>query len=98
MRTELRHWTVTAAAIALGMAWIVAGILIASAYGITDSPKAPTWSVMVVAWLPIPMALAAVADIGLREFGRRPQRGTVPRAVGASLLLWAVAVLACLLS
>jgi hypothetical protein len=89
---------VTAVAIVLAGAWIAAGLLLGVAYGVSDTPDAPAWAVFIVAWLPLPIAPAVVADVALREFGRRARSGTVPRAVGASLLLWAVAAVACVVS
>jgi hypothetical protein len=77
-------------AAALGLAWILAGMLVAGVTGLTDEPEAPTWAVLIAAWLPVPMTLALVADVWLREFGTTRRDGTVPRAVIAALALWAI--------
>jgi hypothetical protein len=94
----MRHVIVLAAAIAFAVAWVAAGLLVGAGFGLTDAPRASTAAVMVVAWLPIPMALALVGDVGLREFGRRRRDATVPRAVAGSILIWLVALVACVLA
>jgi hypothetical protein len=85
-------------AAALGLAWILAGVLVAGVTGLTDEPEAPTWAVLIAAWLPLPMTLALVADVWLREFGTTRRDGTVPRAVIAALALWAICAIVALAS
>ncbi|MGZ8633000.1 MAG: hypothetical protein ACXWZZ_03975 [Solirubrobacteraceae bacterium] len=46
-------------AAALGLAWILAGVLVADVAGLTDEPGAPTWAVLIAAWLPMTLALVA---------------------------------------
>jgi hypothetical protein len=77
-------------AVALGIAWVLAGVIVAGVTGITDHPEAPTWAVLIAGWLPMPMALALVVDVFLREFGSVRRDGTVPRAVLAALAVWTI--------
>jgi hypothetical protein len=75
-------------AVGVSFAWILAGLVIAGMAGVTDEPEAPTWAVVITAWLPMPMALALIVDVVLREFGTQRRDGTVPRAVLAAVTLW----------